>query len=147
MSTQATDELHAKLIEFLGHKYPIATYEGYADWLAAHDQGSMYLRQAIEALASRLIKTDGGHAQLEDGFEYLESILRKARAKAFSELHEKRVHCDAVESALREYHHALDTRQHAGVAADKMVKSVESALGKPWKQGATLQPEISESQP
>ena len=45
---------------------------------------------------------------------------------------------EAVTAALWDYHHALDTRQHGGVAADEMVKAVEAALGKPWKQGATL---------
>jgi len=45
---------------------------------------------------------------------------------------------EAVTAALWDYHHALDTRQHGDVAADKMVKAVEAALGKPWKQGATL---------
>ena len=58
---------------------------------------------------------------------------------------------DAVAAALWEYHHALDTRQHGDVAADRMIKAVEAALGKPWKQGATLNPPpenlIAESQP
>lgn len=42
------------------------------------------------------------------------------------------------DDALVVYHHALDTRQHGGVAASNLIDSVEGALGKPWVQGATL---------
>lgn len=34
---------------------------------------------------------------------------------------------EAVKAALWDYHHALDTRQHGGVAQDKCVKAVETA--------------------
>jgi len=47
--------------------------------------------------------------------------------------------------ALRDYHHALDTRQHGGVAADQLVKAVETILGIPWTQGATLEAERTEN--
>lgn len=40
--------------------------------------------------------------------------------------------------ALHAYHHALDTRQDGGVAANDLVKAVEAILGLPWTQGATL---------
>lgn len=44
----------------------------------------------------------------------------------------------AARAALRAYHHALDTRQHGGVAANALVAALERALDAPWKQGATL---------
>lgn len=43
-----------------------------------------------------------------------------------------------IQRALHDYHHRLDNREHAGVAADRLVKAVEDTLGKPWVQGATL---------
>ena len=44
-----------------------------------------------------------------------------------------------VRAALSDYHHALDTRQHGGVAQSKLAHDIEAALGTPWVQGATLQ--------
>lgn len=41
--------------------------------------------------------------------------------------------------ALRDYHHALDTHQHGGVAAGKLADEVERILETPWKRGATLE--------
>lgn len=68
-------------------------------------------------------------AERANGIGEADSMQRMARLLRENE---------AVTAALWDYHHALDTRQHGGVAADKMVKAVEAALGKPWKQGATL---------
>lgn len=45
---------------------------------------------------------------------------------------------NATRAALRSYHHALDTRKHGGIAADALVSAIETALGTPWVQGATL---------
>ena len=42
----------------------------------------------------------------------------------------------AVKQAVRDYHFALDTRQHGGVAAGKALDAIQSALGMHWKQGA-----------
>ncbi|WP_313329449.1 hypothetical protein [Comamonas sp.] len=45
---------------------------------------------------------------------------------------------DALEhvcQAIRDYHYALDTRQHGGVAAHAAVDAIETALGMPWHQG------------
>ncbi len=39
---------------------------------------------------------------------------------------------EAVKAALSNYHHALDTRKHGGVAAQNMIWAVEAAFGKPW---------------
>ncbi len=41
-----------------------------------------------------------------------------------------------IEGALRDYHFALDSRQHGGVAADHLVKAVEHAFDSHWQQGA-----------
>lgn len=40
-----------------------------------------------------------------------------------------------IEQALRDYHFALDSRQHAGVAADQAVIAISQAMGMRWKQG------------
>jgi hypothetical protein len=42
---------------------------------------------------------------------------------------------DAVRQAIRDYHFALDNRQHGGVAADQALKAIEVALGTHWVQG------------
>src|SRR5690349_21340936 len=36
---------------------PIGTYDAYAEWLASHERGYLYLKQAISALAWQLHKT------------------------------------------------------------------------------------------
>lgn len=41
----------------------------------------------------------------------------------------------AVESAIRDYHFALDSRQHGGVAQDKAFNAICQAMGMEWKQG------------
>ncbi|WP_441280623.1 hypothetical protein [Tardiphaga sp. 862_B3_N1_1] len=43
---------------------------------------------------------------------------------------------DPIRLAVRDYHYALDTRQHGGVAADKAIKAIERVLDMPWQQGA-----------
>lgn len=43
---------------------------------------------------------------------------------------------DAVRQALRDYHYALDTRKHGGVAAGNAIHAIEAALGMEWNQGA-----------
>ena len=43
---------------------------------------------------------------------------------------------DAVSQAVRDYHFALDTRQHGGVAAGKALGAIQEALGLNWVQGA-----------
>lgn len=43
---------------------------------------------------------------------------------------------DAVRQAIRDYHFALDSRRHGGVAADAALGVIESVLGMGWKQGA-----------
>lgn len=42
-----------------------------------------------------------------------------------------------IEEALKDYHRALDRREHGGVAQDKMVHKVEEILAMPWFQGVS----------
>ena len=45
---------------------------------------------------------------------------------------------DSVRQAIRDYHFALDNRQHGGLAADKALMAIEAALGTRWVQGKEL---------
>lgn len=40
-----------------------------------------------------------------------------------------------IEQALRDYHYALDSRQHGGVAADRALNTIAQTMGMHWKQG------------
>lgn len=40
-----------------------------------------------------------------------------------------------IEQALRDYHFALDSRQHGGVAADQALNTIAQTMGMHWKQG------------
>lgn len=40
-----------------------------------------------------------------------------------------------IEQALRDYHFALDSRQHGGIAADQALNTIAQAMGMRWKQG------------
>jgi hypothetical protein len=42
----------------------------------------------------------------------------------------------AIDDALRDYHFALDTREHGGVAASKLVHAIEAAFGRHYAHGA-----------
>jgi chromosome condensin MukBEF ATPase and DNA-binding subunit MukB len=46
---------------------------------------------------------------------------------------------EKVKSAIRDYHFALDTRKHGGVAQDTAVHAIEQALGMPWVRGEELE--------
>jgi len=43
-----------------------------------------------------------------------------------------------IQQAIRDYHYALDTRQHGGVAQGKAVGAIEEALGMHWQRGVEL---------
>ena len=43
---------------------------------------------------------------------------------------------DAIKRAISDYHHALDTREHGGVAADRALRTIMETLGMPWVQNA-----------
>ena len=42
----------------------------------------------------------------------------------------------AIRKAVADYHYALDTRQHGGVAQDTAFNAICKALGMYWQQGA-----------
>lgn len=42
---------------------------------------------------------------------------------------------EQIKQAIKDYHYALDTRQHGGVAQDKAYRAIEDAMGLPWRQG------------
>lgn len=44
----------------------------------------------------------------------------------------------AVRAAIGDYYHALDTRQHGGLAAGQALDKIQAALGMSWVQGASL---------
>lgn len=44
----------------------------------------------------------------------------------------------AITEALWQYHRALDTHQHGGLAAGDFVSAVETILSKPWIRNATI---------
>lgn len=44
----------------------------------------------------------------------------------------------AIREAVADYHFALDTRQHGGVAQDRAFNVICNALGLHWQQGAEL---------
>ena len=43
----------------------------------------------------------------------------------------------SIKLALDDYHLALDSREHGGVAADKFVRECEQLLDMPWRRGET----------
>jgi hypothetical protein len=42
---------------------------------------------------------------------------------------------EEIKQAVRDYHYALDTRQHGGLAADALVNAVCKTLSMHWQQG------------
>lgn len=48
-----------------------------------------------------------------------------------------------VQRAVRDYHFALDTRQHGGTAAHKALDAIQEALGMPWTQGREARRRLS----
>ncbi|MEZ2310812.1 hypothetical protein AB6809_29630 [Paraburkholderia sp. RCC_158] len=45
-------------------------------------------------------------------------------------------HMQAIRAAIQDYHFALDTRAHSGVAMDNAFRAICNALGMHWEQGA-----------
>lgn len=45
---------------------------------------------------------------------------------------------EAIRFAVRNYHYALDTRQHGDVAANAAICKIMDVLGMPWAQGEEL---------
>lgn len=72
-------------------------------------------------------------------FEELQTIEQKVVTKTTDATYSQGYRMKKILKALHDYHHALDTRQHGDVAADKCVKALEQALSRPWVRGATLE--------
>lgn len=53
----------------------------------------------------------------------------------------------AIRQAIRDYHYALDTRQHGVVAADTALGKVSDALGMQWVQGKEAATRASSATP
>lgn len=53
---KAKDLLCSDVMHAIKTDNPLGSYDAYAEWLAAHEQGGLYLRQAIDALAWRLAR-------------------------------------------------------------------------------------------
>jgi hypothetical protein len=66
---------------------------------------------------------------LEDEGPAVEEIAR---------LQAREAQINAVEGVVRDYHFALDTRQHGGIAAHKAIEAIMTALGMPWVAHAEL---------
>lgn len=45
----------------------------------------------------------------------------------------------AIRQAITDYHYALDTRQHGGVAQDKALTAICNALDMQWQQGQEVE--------
>ncbi|MFM0095608.1 hypothetical protein PQQ87_08345 [Paraburkholderia nemoris] len=43
---------------------------------------------------------------------------------------------EEIKQAVRDYHYALDTRQHGGIAQDRAFNAICKTLGMHWQQGA-----------
>ena len=41
---------------------------------------------------------------------------------------------EAIKEEIREYHRALDNREHGGIAQDKCITAIEQILEMPWVQ-------------
>lgn len=52
-----------------------------------------------------------------------------------SALNDKEAEIERLKSAIRDYHYALDMRQHGGVALDRAFNAIRQALGMHWVQG------------
>lgn len=53
---------------------------------------------------------------------------------------------NAIKQAIREYHFALNSRMHGGVAAGNAIRSIEAALGMDWKQGKEAETQAAKAQ-
>ena len=93
------------------------------------------VNECLEASPGGLFRVVGGfhtlmHNDIVDpGKDYLSLSPEIIKAKEISA---------ATEAAIRDYHFALDNREHGAVAMDKALNEIESALGLPWRQGEEL---------
>lgn len=40
-----------------------------------------------------------------------------------------------IRAEIRDYHHALDRREHGGLAQERALNAIQNILGMPWRQG------------
>ncbi len=105
------------------------------------------LRDLKDALAGDLGPIRNRVELMEAGFVgFDEAALApnppRSRLMPSTKTHWPCIHCglDAeahlkVLQAIRDYHFALDSREHGGVAADRALNAIQAALGMPWRQG------------
>lgn len=68
----------------------------------------------------------------------LQRIWRGERAMSGMSANDEGIKLRAIESTIRDYHFALDTRQHPGVSAHKALEAIMAALDMPWVMRAEL---------
>lgn len=68
-----------------------------------------------------------------------ESTAKEAAVTFISRIDRLLEIAEAAEAAIRDYHFALDCREHGGVAQDKAIKETKSALHLPWRPGEELE--------
>ena len=68
----------------------------------------------------------------------LRRIWRGERAMSGMSANDEGIKLRAIEAAIRDYHFALDTRQHPGVSAHKALEAIMAALDMPWVMRAEL---------
>lgn len=61
-----------------------------------------------------------------------------AATNAAPALLEERGKLNRIREALRDYHYALDRREHGGLAAARLVDAMSEILAMPWVQGEEL---------
>lgn len=61
------------------------------------------------------------------------SVLAPTVVDLADESRQQLVQLEKVKVALREYHAALDRREHGGIAQDKCIKAIQDALGMHWR--------------
>lgn len=88
--------------------------------------------------ADALIASAKLHGENAEFITRLADALAAARGEADIEERATRVSLATlhlIEQAIRDYHFALDNREHGGVAAGKAIDAIEELLGRPWRQG------------
>lgn len=106
--------------------------------------------EAVEPVAYQIRRTDGKGVWEPCTREYYDDTMRTGRYAGWDTGPAAEVRAlvpaqqlqqavaralEPIRQAIRDYHYALDTRQHGGVAQGKAVRAIEEALGMNWKQG------------
>ena len=59
----------------------------------------------------------------------------RPRASRVPRVLEDAARLEQIADAIRDYHYALDTRQHAGIAITSAFETISTAMGMSWAQG------------